>query len=422
MFHGFLQKSNKTAQNRTPKTILRRGKPAWQISYFVYIWRYYIQSQIPVEAHGIQEQNNSKIQRLRQAITIFCISLVASATYGQSSAPKYSNEFLQIGVDARALAMSKSVVASTADVSAGYWNPAGLASLEYQYEGSLMHASYFAGIANFDYLALATKVDDASYLGLSIIRFAIDDIPDTRFLYDANGALNYDRILFFSAADYAFLLSYARRVPKINNLKFGANFKVVHRKVGDFASAWGFGLDAGLMYSISKWDIGLMARDITGTFNAWSHNTEMVEEIYAQTGNDIPGNNIEITLPRAILGVSRLFLIKEKIGVQPEFDFEFTFDGKRNTLVKSDFASISPRMGTEISYAHLVFARFGVSDFQQVKQFDGSQKMTFQPNFGVGVKIKGFRVDYALTDLGNQAEALYSHVFSLKYGFDPKGE
>src|SRR5690606_37266066 len=124
--------------------------------------------------------------RLRQAITIFCISLVASAAHGQSSAPKYSNEFLQIGVDARALAMSKSVVASTTDVSAGYWNPAGLASLEYKYEGSLMHASYFAGIANFDYLALATKVDDASYLGLSIIRFAIDDIPDTRFLYDAN--------------------------------------------------------------------------------------------------------------------------------------------------------------------------------------------------------------------------------------------
>lgn len=39
---------------------------------------------------------------------------------------KYSNEFLSIGVDARAFAMGNSVVANTGDVNSTYWNPAGL--------------------------------------------------------------------------------------------------------------------------------------------------------------------------------------------------------------------------------------------------------------------------------------------------------
>lgn len=342
--------------------------------------------------------------------------------FGQTSSPKYSNEFLSIGVDARSLAMAGAVVASVSDVSAGYWNPAGLNGMKYEMEGVLMHSSYFAGIANFDYGALAAKIDSSSYLGFSVVRFAIDDIPDTRFLYDANGALNYDKISFFSAADYAFLLSYARTVPKLNNLKIGTNFKVVHRKVGDFANAWGFGLDAGIQINIAKWDVGVMARDITGTFNAWSHNTAMIEDIYAQTGNEIPSNNIEVTLPRLIAGITRKFSIKRNFGIQPEIGFEATFDGKRNTVVKSDFASMSPMLGMELSYKKLIYARFGAGELQKVKEFDGSEKMTFQPNFGVGIDIGGLRVDYALTDIGNQAEALYSHVFSLKYGWNNKKE
>ena len=54
----------------------------------------------------------------------------------------YSNEFLNIGVDAAALGMSKSVVASVNNVNSIYWNPAGLVGID-DYQGSLMHASVF---------------------------------------------------------------------------------------------------------------------------------------------------------------------------------------------------------------------------------------------------------------------------------------
>src|SRR5690606_36290779 len=144
----------------------------------------------------------------------------------QSIDPKYSNKFMNIGVGARALAMGRAQVSSVNDVTAAYWNPAGLLGIDHQYEFSLMHAEYFAGIAKYDYAAFSTNILEDNQIAVSLIRFAVDDLPDTRFLYDANGALNYDTIQFFNAADYALLLSYARDVS--DRLKLGVNSKVIH--------------------------------------------------------------------------------------------------------------------------------------------------------------------------------------------------
>ncbi len=357
---------------------------------------------------------------MRKFLSFIILFFSAVNIYGQVSAPKYSNEFLAIGISARALGMSNAVVSNTSDVTAAYWNPAGLLRIREKYQFSLMHASYFAGIANFDYGGFTTPVDSSSFLAISMIRFGIDDIPDTRFLYDANGALNYNNIRFFSAADYAFLLSYARKIPALKGLMVGVNFKIIYRTVGDFANAWGFGLDVGLQKDFGNWRTGLMVRDITGTFNAWTHNTDMVAGIYTQTGNIIPQTSIEVTLPRAILGVSRRFVIHDQFGLAPSLDLDMTFDGKRNVLVKTSVMSISPLVGLEMDYAKLAYLRLGAGEFQQVKNFDGSTRTAWQPNFGIGVCLKYFAVDYALTDIGDQAEGLYSHVFSLSVKLNGK--
>src|ERR1700746_1106429 len=81
---------------------------------------------------------------------------------GFAQAPKYSNEFLNIGVGARALGMSNSYITSVNDVTAGYWNPAGLLGIGNQHQAALMHSEYFAGIAKYDYGAFATKLDSSS--------------------------------------------------------------------------------------------------------------------------------------------------------------------------------------------------------------------------------------------------------------------
>lgn len=339
---------------------------------------------------------------------------------GQDNTPKYSNEFLSIGVGARSLGMANAQVSVADNVTAGYWNPAGLLDIESKYQFELMHASLFAGIANFDYAGFATSIDSSSHLGFSIVRFAVDDIPDTRFLYDANGALNYNNISFFSAADYAFIFSFARRVNFIKGLKLGANFKVIHRTVGDFAKAWGFGLDAGAQLTINRWRMGLMFRDITGTFNSWSHNQELVRDIYNQTGNEIPDNTLEITLPKLILGVSRNWDLSSNFTLLAALDLDMTFDGKRNVPISSDVMSIDPHAGIEISYKSVIYIRGGVGNIQEIKDFDGSKSTTAQANFGLGFRIKQVQVDYALTDMGDQSDALYSHVFSIRASLDKK--
>ena len=163
-----------------------------------------------------------------------------------------------------------------------------------------------------------------------------------------------------------------------------------------------------------------MLRDITGTFNAWSHNPELVADIYSQTGNDIPDNTLEITLPKMILGVSRDWNLSDNFSLLAALDMDFSFDGRRNVLISSDVLSIDPHMGVEIGYRGVAYLRGGIGNIQEIKDFDGSTNTMAQANFGVGVRVKQVQIDYALTNMGDQSDALYSHIFSIRASFDKK--
>jgi len=331
-----------------------------------------------------------------------------------AQAPKYSNEFLSIGVGARGLGMGGAQVASVNDVTSGYWNPVGLLGIKDKFQIGAMHSEYFAGIAKYDYGAFAKPIDSTSAFGISLIRFGVDDIPNTTDLIDANGNIDYDRITSFSAADYALLISYAKEL-NVPGLSVGGNVKIIHRNVGDFATAWGFGLDFAAKYIYKGWHLTAVARDVTSTFNAWSFTLdERTVEVFEATGNEIPQNGLELTLPRIIFGGAKRFEIAKKISLTPEVNLITTFDGQRNVLISGNPVSIEPVAGLEAGYANVVYLRMGVGNIQKYKNELNSDEWSFQPNMGIGVRIKRFSIDYALTDIGNQSQALYSHVFSLR--------
>lgn len=357
----------------------------------------------------------SKYSSLKEKFLL--LLLLLSATLGAQTARKYSNEFMNIGVDAAAFGMGNTVVASSGDVNSGYWNPAGLVDLE-DNQLSLMHAAYFANIANYDYVAFAMPLDDRSAVGLSMIRFGVDDILNTTQLIDAQGNIDYNRISKFSTADYGFTFSYARKLP-LDGLNYGVNAKVIRRVIGDFASSWGFGLDAAIQFRSDKWMFGVMARDITTTFNAWAID----EEKFAEIQGAVEGQNqelpetTEITIPKLQLGVARKFVYAHDFTLLAEVDLNFRF-AETNDLISTSFASITPSLGLEFAYIDMVYVRGGVGNFQNIKQLDNSDSVGFQPNIGVGFRYKGIQVDYALTDIGDQSAALYSNVFSLKLDWD----
>lgn len=370
----------------------------------------------------------------RKIIAIIFLMGISMFSYSQR---KYSNEFLAIGVGARALAMSNSVVASVDDATSGFWNPAGLALINHDLQIAAMHSEYFAGIANYDFGAVAkTMKDKEMAMSFTLIRFGVDDIPNTLFWRQPDGSFDDDKISSFSIADYGFfyslskqIYSYGRRTSTnskdTRSLRVGANAKIVHRKAGPFAHSWGFGIDAGAQYYFENFRLGVMAKDITTTFNAWTITfTEEEKDVLRETDNEIPdGGTIELTMPKVILAAGYQVHFGQKISLLSEIDMDLNTDGQRNVLISAKPVSVDPHLGVEADYDNFIFLRGGLGNFQKSTDDEGNKITTIQPNIGVGLKIKNITIDYALSNV-SKSLGYYSHVFSLKLGFlkQPKGK
>jgi len=325
---------------------------------------------------------------------------------------------MNIGIGARSLGMSNSVITSTNDVTSGYWNPANLTKIESDLQVGLMHAEYFAGIAKYDYGAVAKNIDEKSAFAFSFLRFGVDNIPNTTELIDAQGNVNYDRISYFSASDMAFLLSYGRELS--DDFSIGGSAKIIHRKAGDFATAWGFGIDLSCSYKLNDWQFAAVAKDITSTFNIWDfHLTDEMITAFILTDNELPQNHTELTLPRIIIGAGKTFNFKNELNLLVEINTDITTDGSRNVLISGDPFSIDPHLGMEFNIKNIVFVRTGIGNIQKSPDLNGKNIFTIQPNIGIGLQLKGVALEYALTDIGDASVALYSNVFSLKFNLNP---
>ena len=347
---------------------------------------------------------------------LLLLALLPAVLMAQS-VRKYSNEFLKIGVGARAAAMGNAMTGIVDDATSGYWNPGGLALAPNAPEVSIMHSEYFAGIAKYDYVGFTMPIGDKRRFGASVIRLGVDDIPNTLNLVDPNGNIDFSAVQTFSVADLAALLSVAQHFDILGGLDVGANVKIVNRSVGKFAQAWGFGMDIGARWSHGPLQLGLMLSDVTSTFNAWSFNTETFQQTFVETGNIIPENSLEITLPAMKMGGGYRFLKDKPLEILLALDNDVHFDGKRNVILNLGPVSLDPHAGIELGYKKIAFIRGGFKNLQQVPNARGKETYSVFPCVGAGFRIKNLSVDYALSNVGNFSQTLYSHVFSLKYSF-----
>ncbi len=352
------------------------------------------------------------------------LSLSLSAQEKKSEARKHANEFLNIGVGARAAAMGNAQTAIADDVTAGYWNPAGLVGDGFSGtpELSLQHAAYFANIANYNYLGFSLPVDSSNQrrFGITMIRLGIDDIPNTLQFRDPDGSFDVDKIQSFSVSDFAVMFSYSwqTRVP---GLSLGTNAKVIYRGAGRFANAWGIGLDAGLRYRRKGLSLGLVLRDFTQTYTAWTFNTETFQQEFINTGQEIPANSVEILRPSARLGVAYDLKLSRRLRLTLTADADMFFDGKRvSSLIRSEGFNLDPHAGLELGYRdgngrEIVFLRGGFYNLQYLELSETDAVSEIFPTAGVGFVLRNFTLDYALANIGDFSTSLTSHIVSLKF-------
>lgn len=338
----------------------------------------------------------------------------------------YVNEYLNIGVGARGLSLAGSQAALVNDVTAAYWNPAGLMHIKNDLEAGGMHAEYFSGNAKYDYLGIAKPLKNKNrVVAFSALRFAIDDIPNTIDYVQPDGSFDESKLKSMSAGDYAFLLSYAQKLKlfkkdSLFQTTVGGNAKVIYRHLGSMANAWGFGIDVGIQTRYKQWRFGIMAKDITTTYTSWSfHLSEREKQVFGQTGNEIPVKSYELMFPRLNFGAARTLLEPGKnIQVTAELGVDMTTDGRRNTLIQTNAVSFDPHVGLEAAYKNAIFLRLGVGNFQRAlddKDTMNTQKIfIYQPAAGIGFNIGVLSFDYAFTSLQTQANPLFTHIISLR--------
>lgn len=346
------------------------------------------------------------------ALAVFLVPLGASAqTEGSGrTVVKYGAEFLASGVGARALGMGGAYVAHANDVTAGYWNVAGLDGLATP-EAAYMHAERFDGAVAFDYAAAAYPLSDRSTVAVSFVRSAVDDIANTLDAYDpATGQINPDDVSYFSAADNALFVSYARGLS--DRLSVGATAKVIRRGVGDFASAWGYSVDVGAQLDLGRLQLGVNIQDAPGMVQAWSVDAERFSEVDEESR---PVGLTEVVLPVARLGAATVIPLSEDVGFTAAADLDLAFDGQAANVLDAGGVSFRPRLGGELVYRDVLAFRAGIADVATSERF-GTQ---ITPAVGAGVKLGALSVDYGFGDFGGLASELgFAHRVSLAYRFN----
>lgn len=318
------------------------------------------------------------------------LALVAAQQVSSQSIAKYAGEFMAIGVGGRALGLGGAQAALASDATAGYWNPAGLARIDYP-EVMLMHDERFGSLINYDYASIAIPYGADESFGVSVMRLGVDGIPDTRNalvdysgsgVLDAVNRLDYDKITNFNSADWAFYLSYASKYSP--DLFYGVNIKLIRRTLAEY-SATGVGFDIGLLYSpLENLFVGLNAQDITTTFLAWS------------TGTD------ELVSPTLKFGAA--YYIDFFGGrFAPTCDVDMRFENRQfASIANVGPISLDPHAGLEFDYKKLVALRVGYSDVKQL-------------TLGAGLHFRKLDIDYSFARFGQENDLGDTHRISLRF-------
>jgi len=318
-----------------------------------------------------------------------CIALATLCLVpATSSATKYAGEFMAWGGGARPLGMGGAFAAVGGDASSVYWNPAGIAGMDF-HQVVLMHSERFGQLVNYNFGAYAQPTrllsqDRKAAWGLALLHLGIDDIPvtkdiafvdvdgDGKFDPNAGDFLPTDNVPLESDNSFALMGSFALSTSAG---EVGGTLKIIYTNAIYGVTSTGIGIDLGYLRRdlfVEHLDVGAKLQDATGTYLSWSTGTN------------------EFISPHLKLGTAYTIFSESLNGaLLLAADADFFFENRRTaSQFWAGSVSTDLHLGLELQFQEKVMVRGGI---------DGAEDGFTNPNYtaGAGLRISFLGFDYA---------------------------
>ena len=146
-------------------------------------------------------------------------------------------QFLKIGIGARGNGMAGAYSAVANDVTAMYWNPAGIADISGM-AANISYTQWFAGFSH-NFAGLVLPVGDSYRLGINFTSFTSGNIPITTLEKAEGTGASY------SVSDFALGATFAGYIT--NEFAFGLSFKYIQNSFAALGAS-GVAFDVGTLY------------------------------------------------------------------------------------------------------------------------------------------------------------------------------
>jgi hypothetical protein len=311
------------------------------------------------------------------AISLAALAGSTAAAFGVSDKGTSGAQFLKIAPSARPAGMGEAFAGVADDISALYYNPAGIGTLK-RVEVAGSHTALFQGI-NYEHAAVAvpllswvdTKQARNAYgvMGVAIYNLSVSDI-ERRGTTETDAASET-----FGSSDFAYALSYGYQLPE-SGLSLGVTAKGVDTKL-DTAHGSAFAADAGLLYRAGRAGFGLGVRNFGTKQKIGTAADPLPMLIFSGVGykfSDSLLGSFEVDAPR-----------DNKIGFGIGGEYRKEFIDKLGAAMRAGYNSKNTDAGGMAGMA-----------------------------FGVGVRYGNFDFDFALVPFGDLGNA-YKYSLQVKF-------
>ncbi|MFH1852412.1 MAG: PorV/PorQ family protein [Candidatus Neomarinimicrobiota bacterium] len=295
-----------------------------------------------------------------------------------------SASFLEVGIGARAVGMGGAFVAQASDVSAIYWNPAGLSRLK-NYEAMFERVEWLTDIS-FNFVGVTFPLRHNSSIGFFLNSMNVPyQVVRNQDFPDGTGE-EFNAVSLAAGASYALNLT--------DRFSIGFNLKYIQERIWH-EKATSYAVDIGTLYhtGINGLRIGAAITNFGPPLQM--DGSDLI--IYEDVAPDIDGNNDRI------MGK----YLTDEWPLPLNMQFGIAYDVLNSNLVKMTIAvdafhpinnTESINTGFELMLFNTLYARGG---YKAIAQQDTEEGLTL----GGGLRYKMFgqsyiKIDYAYADFG----------------------